>query len=183
MARWRYSAPTIALHWSAAALIAVTLPLGLYMHELRLSPLKLQLYSYHKWMGVTVCGLVVLRLLWRLAQTPPPPLPLPRWQAQAASIAHLALYLLMVLVPISGWLHSSATGVPTVYLGMWQLPDLVAASRPLGRVLKEVHENMSNVLLAVVALHVVAALKHHFVDRDETLRRMWPWATRRGVGA
>jgi len=182
-ARPRYPAVSIALHWAVAALIAVGLPLGLYMHELRLSPLKLQLYSYHKWIGVTVFALVVLRLIWRLVQPPPPALPGPAWQTRAAKLAHAALYVLMLATPLVGWVHSSATGVPTVYLGVWQLPDLVAASKPLARSLREVHEALSNALVAVVALHAAAALKHHWIDRDETLARMLPWAARWRTGA
>jgi cytochrome b561 len=181
--RTRYAAPSIALHWIIAALIAVGLPLGLYMHELKLSPLKLQLYSYHRWIGVTIFGLVVLRLLWRMMQPPPPALPGPVWQARIATLAHVALYVLMVAIPLAGWVHSSAAGVPTVYFGIWQLPDLVSASKPLARYFRDVHEALSNALLAVVALHVAAALKHHWVDRDETLLRMLPWTVRRGTGA
>jgi len=175
----RYSTPVIALHWGVAALIAVGLPLGLYMHELRLSPLKLQLYSYHKWIGVTVFGLVALRLVWRLVQAPPPAIPVPAWQARLATLTHVLLYVLMFALPLTGWLNSSASGVPTVYLGLWQLPDLVAASKPAAKLFREIHEVLSNVLLAVVALHVAAALKHHWFDGDDTLRRMWPWAGRR----
>jgi cytochrome b561 len=181
--RTRYAAPAIALHWMVAALIAIGLPLGLYMHELKLSPLKLQLYSYHKWIGVTVFGLVALRLVWRLVQPPPPAVPGPAWQMRLASITHLALYALMLAIPLTGWVHSSATGVPTVYFGVLQLPDLVAASKPLARLFREVHEVLNNALLAVVALHVLAAAKHHWVDRDATLARMLPWAERRGSDA
>jgi cytochrome b561 len=180
--RTRYAAPAIALHWIIAALMAVALPLGLYMHELKLSPLKLQLYSYHKWIGVTVFALAALRLAWRLVQSPPPALPMTAWQARVAMLAHGALYVLMFAIPLTGWLHSSATGVPTVYLGLWQLPDLVSASKPLARTLREIHAALGNALLAVVALHVAAALKHHWVDRDDTLWRMWPWVARRGTG-
>lgn len=178
-----YAAPAIALHWIVAALIAATLPLGLYMHELKLSPLKLQLYSYHKWIGVTVFALAALRLLWRLVQSPPPALPMPAWQARMATLAHATLYVLMFALPLTGWLHSSAAGVPTVYFGVLQLPDVVPASKPLARTLREIHEALSNALLAVVALHVAAVVKHHWIDRDETLARMVPWVVRRGTDA
>jgi len=105
----RYSTPAIALHWLVALLIFAAFPLGLYMVDLPLSPNKLTLYSYHKWIGVTVFLLVTIRLAWRATHTPPPlPDRIAVWQRRASAAAHGALYALMVAIPLSGWLMSSA---------------------------------------------------------------------------
>ena len=171
----RYTRIAIALHWAIAALILCTFPLGLYMADLPLSPHKLRVYSYHKWIGVTVFGLAALRLAWRATHRPPPlPQAVPAWQRRAAHGVHWLLYALLLAIPLSGWLHSSATGVPTVYLGLWQLPDVVAKDKALAAALKLAHQTLNFTLLALVVLHVAAALKHHFVDRDRVLARMLP---------
>ena len=172
----RYTATAIALHWLTALLVFVTFPLGVYMHELKLSPLKLQLVSYHKWIGVTIFLLALARLAWRVKHIPPPlPDTIPRWQQRAAQGLHHLLYLLLLCIPISGWLMSSAKGVPVVYLGLVQLPDLVGKDKALGDMLQEVHETLDFGLLALVGVHVAAAIKHHFIDRDTTLLRMLPF--------
>ncbi len=176
MTAGRYTGVAIALHWLVAVLVLATIPLGLYMTELPLSPRKLQLYAYHKWIGVTVFLLAVLRVLWRLGHRPPPPGGEgPVWQRRAARVAHGLLYVLIVAVPVSGWVYSSAVGVPTVYLGVWQLPDLVSRNRELADVLKVVHVTLAYTMAALVAVHIAAALKHHFVDRDGVLARMVPF--------
>ena len=172
----RYTATAIALHWLAALLIFTTFPLGVYVHEMALSPLKLQLVSYHKWLGVTIFLLTVIRLAWRGIHVPPPlPETIPLWQQRAAHALHLLLYVLLLAIPLSGWLMSSAKGFPVVYLGLVQLPDLVGKDKALGELLTEVHEMLNFGLLVLVALHIAAALKHHFIEHDATLRRMLPW--------
>lgn len=172
----RYTATAIALHWLTALLVIVTFPLGIYMHGLQLSPFKLQLVSYHKWVGVTIFLLTVARLAWRLKHAPPPlPDSIPAWQQRAAQGLHHLLYVLLLLIPVSGWLMSSAKGVPVVYLGLVQLPDLVGKDKGLGDTLEEVHEMLNFGLLALVGMHIAAALKHHFFDRDTTLLRMLPF--------
>ena len=168
-----YTKTAIGLHWSIALLIFSAFPLGLYMHDLKLSPTKLHLYSYHKWIGITVLLLAVLRVLWR-ATHKPPQLNLPRWQEIGSSIAHTMLYLLMLCVPMTGWLMSSAKGVQTVWLGIVPLPDLVAKDKALGHLLGNVHMILNYTLLVLVVLHVAAALKHHFIERDDVLLRMLP---------
>jgi cytochrome b561 len=150
------------------------------MADLPLSPRKLTLVSYHKWIGVTVFALMSLRWAWRLAHRPPPlPPKMPAWQRDAARLAHWVLYALLLAIPLSGWLYSSAVGVPTVYLGLWQLPDLVGKDKALAEALKLAHKSLNFTLLALVVVHVAAAIKHHFVDRDGLLTRMRPWPARR----
>lgn len=175
----RYTATAIALHWLAALLIFITFPLGVIMHEMPLSPFKLQLVSYHKWIGVTILLLTVARLAWRAGHVPPPlPETIPLWQQRAAHGLHLLLYVLLVVIPVSGWLMSSAKGVPVVYLGLVQLPDLVGKDKALGDILEEVHEALNFGLLALVGMHIAAAFKHHFIEKDATLLRMLPFGRR-----
>jgi cytochrome b561 len=171
----RYGAVAQSLHWLMAALIIAGFCVGLYMVDLKMSPTKLKLFSYHKWIGVTVFALVLLRLAWRL-YAPPPPLPLsiPDWQRRASAISHRLLYLLMLAVPLSGWLMSSAKGFQTVYFGVWPIPDLLSKNPDLGKQLETVHWTLNKLLLLTVIVHVSAALKHHFVDHDGVLQRMLP---------
>jgi cytochrome b561 len=171
----RYGAVALSLHWLMAALIIAAFCVGFYMVDLKMSPAKLKLFSYHKWIGVTVFTLVLLRLGWRL-YAPPPPLPaeVPDWQRRASAISHRLLYLLMLAVPLSGWLMSSAKGFQTVYFGVLPIPDLLSKSPDLGKQLETVHWALNKLLLLTVTVHIAAALKHQFVDRDGVLTRMLP---------
>ena len=168
-----YTPVARGLHWLMAALIAGLLILGIYMSDLPLSPDKLQLYAWHKWAGVSVFLLVWLRLAWRLGH-PPPPLPatLSRRMQWAAHAGHALLYGLMIAIPLSGWLMSSAKGVPTVWFGLLTLPDLLARNRELGDLLQQLHKALNLLLMLTLAGHIGAALWHHFVLKDDTLRRM-----------
>ena len=169
----RYSIPAIVLHWLMALLIFAAFPLGVYMHELPLSPDKLKLYSYHKWIGVSVFLLVAIRLGWRLTHTPPAlPDGIATWQRHAGAIVHGLLYLLMLAIPLSGWLMSSAKGFQTVWFGVLPLPDLIGKDKALGDLLAEVHKILNFTLLALVVMHVGAALQHHFIERQPFLQRM-----------
>jgi cytochrome b561 len=168
-----YTGIAIAFHWLMALIIFIAFPLGVYMHELPLSPTKLQLYSYHKWIGITILLLAILRVTWRLSHQPPAlPASLPRWQQVATHAVHHSLYLLLILIPLSGWLMSSAKGFQTVWFGILPLPDLVAKDKALGDFFQELHEVLNFALLGLVSIHILAALKHHFIDRDGILKRM-----------
>lgn len=170
----RYSGVAIALHWVVAIAVVVTFPLGVYMADLPPSSRRSELADYHRWIGVTVFVLMVVRVTWRATHRPPPLPPTPVWQRRAAVAAHLGLYALLLAIPLSGWLYSSAAGVPTVYLERWRLPDPVGESDALAAVLKLAHQTLNFALLALVVVHVAAAVKHHFVDRDGLLARMLP---------
>ncbi len=168
-----YTATAKALHWGIAVLIFGMLGLGFYMTGLDLSPTKLQLYSWHKWVGVSVFVLVVLRLVWRLTHRPPAlPAHMSALERLAAHAGHHLLYVLMFAIPLSGWLMSSAKGFQTLWFGVLPLPDLVAKDRALGDLLQTAHLMLNFVLIAVVLGHVGAALKHHFIDKDDVLTRM-----------
>jgi len=170
----RYTHTAVALHWLLAVMLATAFALGSYMMDLKLSPAKLQYYSWHKWLGMTVLAFALLRLAWRLTHRPPPlPSSTPRWQVLAAASGHWALYFLMLAIPLSGWAFSSAAGYPVVYLGIWQLPDWVPKDKALAEQMQDAHEWLTTLLWVVVAVHISAALKHQFIDRDGLLGRMW----------
>ena len=176
----RYGNTAIALHWVIALLIFAGWGLGSYMVELKLSPTKLKLYSWHKWIGVSVFLLVCVRAAWRATHPAPPANPAhPAWQRRAAHLTHVSLYLLMFALPLSGWVYSSSTGYPTVYFGLLQLPDLVGKNKELAAILKVIHLWLGWALAAAVTAHIMGALHHHFLDRDETLARMLPGVHRR----
>jgi cytochrome b561 len=178
VARWHPA--SIALHWLLASMILGSLAVGLVMTDLPLSPTRLKLYNWHKWAGVTILALSAVRLLWRLTHRPPPDLPMPPWQSRAAHALHVALYGLFFAVPLAGWAYSSAAGFPVVLFGVLPLPDFVAPDRAWSDSLKSLHRWLAYALAALVALHVLAALKHHVIDRDGLLLRMMP-ARRHGT--
>ena len=181
--RTRYNGTAIGLHWIVVALIAAAWSLGLTMVELPLSPLKLKVYSWHKWIGVTIFLLALARLAWRAAHLPPAlPSSMPAWQIRAAAASHALLYTLLFAIPLSGWLFSSASGVPVVYFGLLQLPDLLGRDKALAELLKQIHVVLNLTLFVTVCIHVAAALKHHFADRDDVLARMLPFLSLRRSG-
>ena len=171
----RYTPAAIALHWIVALLILANLALGLYTVDLPLSPAKLRNFSYHKWIGVTVFMLAAARLLWRLGHAPPAlPAAMAPWERRTAQLTHVLLYVLFFAAPLTGWLFSSAAGFQTVYLGVVPIPDLLSKDKALADALKLAHKSINYTLAAVIVLHAAAALKHHFIDRDDVLRRMLP---------
>ena len=170
-----YSKPAVFFHWLVFLMMSGSLIMGFYMGDLPKGPEKLQLISWHKWAGVTLFMVVLMRLTWRLLNKPPAlPSSMPVWQVKAANASHLALYLLMLIMPLSGWLMSSAKGYTTVWFGVLPLPDLIGKNPDLGKTLAEVHEILAYLIIGLVGVHAAAAIKHHFVDRDDVLARMLP---------
>jgi cytochrome b561 len=175
----RYHGFAIALHWILAIALVTLFILGHYMADLPFSPQRLKLYNWHKWAGVSILILSVLRMVWRLTHRPPAlpqavTLAMPGWQTQAYHATHVVMYALFFIVPLVGWAYSSAAGFPIVLFGVLPLPDFVSASKPLAEVIKPWHELSANTLAALVVLHVAAAFKHHFIDKDGLLERMRP---------
>jgi len=171
----RYTRTAILLHWLIALLIFTAFPLGIYMHDLPFSPDKLKLYSWHKWIGVSIFLLAIVRLTWRATHLPPAlPEAMAGWEKFAARAVHFSLYALIIIIPLSGWLMSSAKGFQTVWLGVLPLPDLLSKNKELGDWLKEAHEILNFLILSLVLAHIGAALKHHFIERDSILSRMLP---------
>ena len=170
-----YTGVAKSLHWLMALLLLGLLALGFYMSDLPLSPRKLQLYAWHKWAGITVFLLVLIRLGWRLTHRPPAlPAHMPPLLRMAAHAGHALLYVLMFAIPLSGWLMSSAKGFQTVWFGVLPIPDLLSKDPALGELLQSVHVSLNLLFIAVLAGHIGAALKHHFIDRDDILTRMLP---------
>jgi cytochrome b561 len=174
-----YTAIAKLLHWVLALALGGIFCVGLYMTDLPFSPQRLKLYNWHKWAGITILALSVLRLVWRFSHRPPV-LPaviannMPAWQHWAQEITHYALYALFFVVPLMGWAYSSAMGFPIMLFGTIPLPDLLAVNKELAEAIKPLHGAAAWVLCGLVVLHVAAALKHHFIDRDGLIGRMLP---------
>jgi len=169
-----YGSVAIFLHWVMAALIIALLILGLYMINLPVSLRKLKLFGWHKELGVLVLGLVIVRVAWRLANITPMLLSLPRWEAIAARCTHWTFYLLMGVLPITGWIMSSAAGLPVSFFGLFVLPDIVAPNEDLRVLFQSIHGWLAYAMIALICLHVSAALKHHFINKDDIMKRMLP---------
>lgn len=163
-----------ALHWITAVCVLGLLGVGLWMTGLPLGLLKLQAYAWHKWVGLVVLTLTLLRLWWRWRH-PPPPLPgaLPLWERRLARAAHGALFVLLLAMPISGWTMNSAAGVGLYWFGYLPIPDLVPRDPALFEALRTVHRTLSKLLIAVVVLHIGAVVYHDVFRRDGIFRRMW----------
>lgn len=180
----RYGAVAVTLHWLIALGIIGMLIVGKYMHALPDSdPSKFDLYQLHKSFGITILALSVARLLWRLVN-PVPRLPpqMKWWERYAAHTSHFLLYVLMVAIPLSGWAlaSSSPLGIPTLWFGQFEVPHLpglqgYADQHAVERQAHEVHEWLGNLMILLLLIHVGAALKHHFWDRDNVLTRMLPF--------
>jgi cytochrome b561 len=139
----------------------------------------LKLYNWHKWAGITVLTLSLLRLVWRLTHRPPA-LPdalvhtMPAWQRVAHHATHHALYALFFIVPLVGWAYSSAAGFPIVVFGVWPLPDFVPVDKALAELIKPWHEISAMAMMALVVLHVAAAIKHQWLHKHRLIQRILP---------
>jgi cytochrome b561 len=170
----RYDNVAIALHWLLAAMLVGSFCVGLYMSGLPFSVQRVKLFNWHKWAGMTILALTLLRLLWRLRHPPPAEVPGPRWQQRAARATHAAMYALCIVIPLVGWAYSSAKGMQIVVYGVLPMPNLLQVDPELAAAIKPWHAWLAYTLAALVALHVAAGFKHHFVDRDGLLYRMRP---------
>jgi len=177
----RYTIPAIVLHWLIAIGIIGTFTLGLVMTDIQgISMAKIRYTNWHKWAGVTVLALAALRLLWRLFNHPPQYADeMPAWQRGAAHGLHIALYMLMFAVPLSGYFFSLAAGYPVVWFGKVALPVLIERDPALRDVLRETHYWLNMLLAGLVGLHVLAAFKHLIIDRDGVMQRMLPSFSRK----
>jgi cytochrome b561 len=172
----RYGAVAQLFHWLIAALIVVQFTLAWIADDLPLGMQKLATLARHKSFGMTVLMLVVLRLLWRLFH-PPPQLPsaMSPIERKLARGTHVLFYALLFVMPLTGWMMSSAKNYSVSWFGRFTWPNLIAPNERAFEVLKTTHQTLSWLLLALAILHIVAALKHHFWNKDDVLRRMLPF--------
>lgn len=171
----RYGIVAQLLHWSVVVLIALQFALAQVAENLPLSPAKIGVLAQHKSIGITILILALLRLLWRCASSVPElPVTMKRAPRLAARASHILLYSLLITVPLFGWLMSSARSFPVSWFGIVTLPDLVGPDRAVYEWLHAAHGIAANALGVLALIHMAAALKHHFVDRDDVLLRMLP---------
>jgi cytochrome b561 len=174
----RYGLVAIVLHWGMAVLLLALVALGLYMVQLPdvgYDQLKITLILVHKALGLIALAAVLLRLGWRVGNLLPELVAgLPPWQQVAARFVHLALYALMLALPLTGWWMSSAGGYPVTFFGWFELPDIGPLDEYWFRLSIVIHRWLGYALIAVAALHAAAAMRHHWGRKDDTLRRMLP---------
>jgi len=167
----RFGLMAIFLHWLMAILLIGLLILGLYMVSLPISHEKLKLYGWHKEYGFLALALAIFRLLWRLTNITPR-LSLPLWEKLAARSVHWAFYFFMFAMPLTGWLITSAAGLPASFFGWFVLPNLISPDEASRVLFQEMHRWIGYGLIATIVLHASAAFKHHFINKDDILRRM-----------
>ena len=175
----RESYGTIAklFHWTIGLMLLFNLGLGKYMHNLPNTPDKFQLYALHKSLGITILTLVVLRLVWTLVNPKPRMLDekMKSWEVKLAKGVHYVLYILMIFIPLTGWLMNSAAGFPTSWFNILTLPSLLSADKTMQGFFGEVHEILAMGFILIFLLHLAGALKHPFIVKDRTLLRMLPF--------
>lgn len=169
-----YNGVAKLFHWLTAAAVITAIILAFAMNSVESGPGKNQLYDLHRSLGALILSLVGLRLLWRL-YSPPPPVPgMPAWQEKAAAFMHRLLYVFLFAMPLLGWAGTSAFPARIMVFGLFELPPLVGPDRELSTLLLGIHLRMGLVLCLMIAGHAGAALYHHVVRKDDTLRRMLP---------
>ncbi len=172
----RYGAVAQSLHWIIAALVVTQFVLGWTAAGLPLGLHKLTVLARHKSAGMTVLMLAILRLGWRFKYMPPPlPGGMSRIEQRLARATHAAFYVLLFALPVSGWLMSSAKKYSVSWFGLFTWPDLIGKSEFAFDLLRTTHHGLGLVLFAIAVLHILAAFKHHFWDKDDVLLRMLPF--------
>ena len=175
----RFGLPAQALHWLTALCMFAAWVLGTIAEDFPRGDPRDQVLSLHWSLGFLVLAFTLGRLALRASDTPPPePSTMARWEVALARIAHLVLYAIMIALPVTGLATAAAQGRTASVFGLFTLPAMIGADRALARSVKGVHELLANGMLAVVALHALAALRHHFLLRDDVLRRTLPWGGR-----
>lgn len=174
-----YGAIARLFHWLTVLLIVAQFVSMEFAHDLPRGPERSELYRLHKSLGVSILLLAIARLAWRFGNpVPPAPVDARAWERRAADVSHRLLYALIFALPLTGWVMSAAGGRTVEWFGLVALPNPVGANAVLDERLEDVHEALANALLVVASVHVLAALRHHFVLKDDVLRRMAPWSGR-----
>ena len=172
----RYTGIAQLFHWIIAGLIVTQFILAWSAEDLPLGMHKLALFARHKSIGMTVLMLAVLRLLWRFKHRPPQlPAAMTPIERRLAGATHVAFYVLLFAMPITGWMMSSAKNYSVSWFGLFTWPDLIAQNDGAFNVLKTTHDYLSDILFGIAVLHVLAALKHHFWNKDDVFLRMLPF--------
>ena len=170
----RYTRTAIALHWLLALMLPAQIGLGWYMLSVEKEPGSETLFALHISIGLTIAILVLARFAWRAAHAPAAlPSSVSSWEVKAARLSHLLLYVLMVLLPVTGYLGAALSGDAMSYFGV-PLPAWAATNDPLKEQLFTVHAGIAWALVGLVAVHVLRAFKHLLKDRDGVFQRMWP---------
>jgi cytochrome b561 len=167
------------LHWTVALLVLAQFFLGWIAATMRLSPLKLDLFVWHKSIGIAILALMGVRVIWRLAnRSPDLPSGMPAWERRAAHLGHFLLYVLLIAMPLSGWIINSAANIPFRIFWQIPLPAIVGPDKAIADLSARVHLLLFVAVSVLLLLHSGAALRHHFVRRDDVLTRMLPRAGR-----
>ena len=171
--RTSWGVVSVVIHWLFAVLLLLQCVLGWMAVSWKLSPTKINLFVWHKSLGLLLLTLIAVRLAWR-ASNPVPELPVttPAWERTAARLSHGLLYALLFVLPLTGWIINSAANIPFRVFGWFPLPALTAPDKALAALMKTVHLSLFITLALVVTAHVVAALHHHYARHDNVLRRM-----------
>lgn len=161
-------------HWLAASLVVFMLILGLGMQYVHENNLRSQLYSFHKSLGIIVIALAALWVIWAAISTKPTYVDtMPKWQRIAAYSVHGLLYISIIVMPMSGWIMSSAYGYPPQFFGLFTLPNLLPVNAGIAKTASDIHEVVAWSIVILLSLHILAALKHQFIEKDNILKRMW----------
>jgi cytochrome b561 len=161
------------LHWATAALLLVVFGIGISMTRWVAEDDRIRVYSWHEWAGLTVFALTAIRV-WRRTRGSAPAIDLPRFERLVRAVVHTAIYLVLIVQPIVGYMMTSAFGFEIVYLGLVPLPRLVAENRDLATRLQAVHETLAITLFLLFLVHLGAIANHHLFRRDGVMRRMLP---------
>lgn len=167
-----YGLVSRANHWISAFLFIGLIALGIYMHELPKSPEKFELYDLHKSLGIGLFALMMLRLVWLKISPNPEQISRNRFEHILAHSVKGILYLAMIMLPISGWVMSNSGGHEVAFFNLFTLPYLVGENETVHEIAETIHGTMGPLMIAIIALHIVGALKHHLVYKDDTLKRM-----------
>jgi cytochrome b561 len=171
----RYGVVAQALHWTIVALIVTQFVLAIQAEDASSILQKAKILTTHKSFGMTVFMLALIRLTWRIANPVPTPLPNAKpWQHRLANLVHWLLYALILITPLAGWLMSSARNFTVSWFGIFSFPNLIAPDEDRVDLLRNLHVVLAFSILNLAILHILAALKHHFFDKDNILRRMLP---------
>lgn len=167
------------LHWGMAALILILFGLGWTGVLLPTSPIKLDVFFWHKSLGILALGLILIRIAWRISEPTPRLPPMPKWQRMAARVVEACLYGLMLAMPLSGWAIQSASQFPFKVFGLFPLPPIIEPGKTAKVLAGQIHLTLFWIFAVLLVLHIGAALRHHFLLRDEVLQRMWVGLPRR----